>query len=110
MRTRFKKQNKMKELYRYISDLSSEEFNAEIQVISFEIKRETNKGYWIVFNRKEKFVLKGGNGKRFAYETKELALSSFIKRKERQIEINKTMIARANEELKTALELQTINK
>ena len=94
-------------LYRYETDKSTEEFTGNLELKEFLIEKETEKGYWITVNRKKKFILKGGNGKRFAYETKELALNGFIKRKERQIVLNKVFINRANTELEKAIELLT---
>lgn len=95
----------MKELYRYDTDLSAEDFEPTPYLKVYEVKKETEKGYWVFVYSIKKFVLKGGNGKRFAYESKELALNGFIKRKERQIEINKAMMDRAKKQMEVAKDL-----
>ena len=95
----------MKELYRYDTDLSTEDFEPTPCLTAYKVKKETEKGYWIQNFSRKRFVLKGGNGKRFAYESKELALNGFIKRKERQIEINKVMMARAKKQMEVAKDL-----
>lgn len=95
----------MKELYRYDTDFSTEYFEHTPYLTFYKVKKETEKGYWIQEGSRKRFVLKGGNGKRFAYESKELALNGFIKRKERQIEINKVMMARAEKQMAVAKDL-----
>lgn len=67
-------------LYRaYLSIVfHSEHDKADVRFDTFPILRETPCGYWIMVNA-EKFVLKG-NGKRYAYETKEWALESLYRR------------------------------
>lgn len=55
----------------------------------FQLKKETPKGYWIGWEWDDflyKWVSKT-SVKRFAYPTKEEALTNFIERKNRQIEI-----------------------
>lgn len=96
----------MKTLYKYIEDKSYEEFDQAKKLVlkTFLVTKETPCGYWVREHGsygKNKFVLKG-DGKRFAHETIELALKSFIARKKRQIWINKRMIAIAKHSLKIA--------
>lgn len=94
----------MKNLYRYTEDFSFEEYeNAdELRLIEFKVEKETKCGFWIREHKnygKLKFVLSGDNGKRFAYETKEAALLSFIIRKERQILHNEIAVRLAKHPL-----------
>jgi hypothetical protein len=84
----------MKYLYRIDNDLSTEEL-LDLHTTKYLILKETEKGYWIMVYSKRKFVLKGSNGKRYAYISEKDALNGFIKRKEAQIKINKKLINRA---------------
>jgi len=93
-------------LFRYVDNLCYEVFvsGTELELKEFLIIKETPKGNWIREHGmygKPKFVLKG-EGKRFAHETKELALKSFIFRKKSQIRINKEMMKRAKHSLSIA--------
>lgn len=94
------KQNK---LFRYVDNLGYELFvdGTELELKEYLIVKETPKGNWIREHGKPKFVLKG-DGKRFAHETKEMALKSFICRKKNQIRINNEMIERAKHSLSIA--------
>ena len=84
----------MKYLYRIENDLSTEEL-VNLKTNKYLILKETEKGYWIQVYLKRKFVLKGSNGKRYAYISEKDALNGFIKRKEAQINISKILINRA---------------
>lgn len=97
----------MKNLFRYNDCNYYEEYTDadHLQLEKYKVIRETPKGYWINNGIKEKFVLKG-EGKRFAYVNIELALKSYIKRKSRQISINKHSIRRAKHSLTIAKRLQ----
>lgn len=102
------KQNK---LFRYVDNLCYELFvdGTELELKEYLIVKETPKGNWIREHGmygKPKFVLKG-YGKRFAHETKEMALNSFICRKKRQIIINKEIIKRAKHSLSIAEGMKT---
>ena len=61
----------------------------------YEVIKETEKGYWIDEYGHKRFVLKGGEGKRFAYINKQEALESFYYRKKRQIRILNSQLSRA---------------
>jgi len=78
--------------YTYSSTYS---YNVKINLREFLITRRTPKGMWIMprYSRGEKhrFVLLGTR-KKFACLTKEDAMESFIKRKEKQIRILKTQL------------------
>ncbi|MBZ9706106.1 hypothetical protein LB543_05150 [Mesorhizobium sp. ESP7-2] len=50
----------------------------------------------------DRFVLKDPNGRRYAYPTKELALKSYIIRKQRQMQHAANTLDRAKENLATA--------
>lgn len=67
-------------MYRY-SDTG-----AVLRMDTFEVIRTTPRGKVINMYGKDRFVLNDSR-KRFAHETKELALASFIARKHRQISI-----------------------
>jgi len=78
-------------LYRYYSYqvgyLDDELFLPTIAIgcEQFHIVKETPAGFWIRYKGKKKFVLARGR-KRFAYETKELAWNSFLRRKQKWVE------------------------
>ena len=65
------------ELYRYNRETPNEWVGYETYLKRYEVVKETPKGYWIMVHGMRKFVLKGSNGKRFAYETVEAALNAF---------------------------------
>lgn len=100
-----------KVLYRYQEDRSFEFWGQveELLLKEYLIIKETPRGNWIREHGnygKPKFVLKG-DGKRFAHQTKELALKSFICRKNRQYEINKGLMKSAKHYLKIAESMAT---
>ena len=67
-------------LYRYHRNPNNE-ISCKIYLEEYQVIRETEKGYWIKeYFSKDTFVLKGANGKRFAYSSPEIALDSFIRR------------------------------
>ena len=103
----------LKELYRYVDNYYQKDWNSSNKLIleTFTIVKETPKGYQIKFDWcKTKFVLKGSNGKRYAYETKEAALFSYKKRKERQILLSKVTLERANYWLSVANKMSFENE
>ena len=76
-------------LYRYETyGFNSSEIG--LWLYEFAPIKETPKGWWLSRDghgwKKDKWVAKQGI-KRFAYDTKELALKSFIKRKRKMLEI-----------------------
>lgn len=87
-------------LYRYedihysrgVDTFGDEVPGSDIQLVlyKFRIVKETLKGVWISFglvsNNRDKFVLLGAH-KKYACLTKKEALESYVKRKQRQIEI-----------------------
>ena len=79
----------MAKAYRYIDKfqwLDEDEWEERIDLVEFDIIRETEKGFFIRHYGKEKFVLNGdGSGKRFAYRKKEHALNHFMIRKSREV-------------------------
>jgi hypothetical protein len=76
-------------LYRYERAIRLGEYSEyKVDLVELEIIKETPKGYWVKYYngvKDKKFILKGNNGKRFAYETKEVALSAFKIRTKRSI-------------------------
>ena len=93
-----------KKLYRY-DDIVFYEGDIRVLLSEYNITKRTDCGVWISqFGSKPQFVLlQWSNGckpkKCFAYPTKELARESFIARKERQIQILKCQLYRAQKSL-----------
>jgi len=77
-------------LYRFERGFNSGSyFGYELDLRELEVLKETDKGYWVECWRSannKKFTLKGIEGKRFAYETKEAALNNFQIRTQRSVE------------------------
>ena len=75
-------------LYRYDGGAYEGSFEprAALYLDTFPVTKRTAKGCWIDVYGEGKFVL-DGDGKRYAYATKELALASLIARKRRQCAI-----------------------
>lgn len=91
--------------YRYVDQLVSagiDEFGTplgpshiQIYCYEYEVLSHTPKGFWISYGDSEKrFILKDAK-KCFAHLTKEAALQSFVKRKQRQISILSHQICNA---------------
>ncbi len=78
----------------------------KLYLLKYEVIRTTPAGKWIksgnMYPVKEKFVKNVGR-KRFAYETKEDALTNFIKRTERHIMFMECNISSAKEALAKAV-------
>ena len=75
-----------------------------LKLLEFPIDKITDKGYWIG-GPWPQFVLappKNGDGKRYAWPTRELALASYTARKNRQIEIYEARLRRARRGLELA--------
>jgi hypothetical protein len=73
-----------------------------VELSKYPIARRTPKGCWIYrLSLNEKFVLLTGR-KRFACETQEEAMDSFVARKCRQIKILKAQLKRAEQALSYA--------
>jgi len=63
----------MKTLYRYSEECHFEDYSesTRLTVLEYTVIKETKCGFFIRKNQlKNRFVLKGSNGKRFAYEDK----------------------------------------
>lgn len=73
-------------LYRYDSYTSGEAATTKPFCQDYPVKRVTRCGVVLDIYGQEKFVLNGSAGKRFAYPTKEAALASFIRRKQRRLQ------------------------
>jgi hypothetical protein len=103
----------MMEFYRYINYTG----NQSIYLETYYLYKETEKGYWISpypdwdeqefkwMGDKLRWVSKTSR-KRFAYPTKEEALTSFIARKNRQIKLLKTNLEWVRTALDQARKLQ----
>jgi|GEM_PF-3014061 len=97
-------------LYRYVDvaySLGCDEYdnpypgyNLKVELKKFKIIKRTPKGAWLAFydglflEDSKKFVLLSAR-KKYACETKELALESFVARKRRQVRILGSCIKRA---------------
>jgi len=90
-------------LYRYVR--GSREFNT-IYLDEYSIVKETPKGYRIsVHTKGDRLVLKEGR-KRFAHETPELALESFILRTQKCLKIQQGLADLTKGFLHTAIKLK----
>ena len=87
-------------MYRYGSSYfwRDQEMIVSLYVSKYPIVRKTPKGCWVDDYGKERFVLEG-EGKRFAYYTKEKALYNFLRRKQTQIKILNTQLLHATQAL-----------
>lgn len=76
-------------LYRAINDFDAE--CVRVRLVEYQVHKETPEGYWIDDDRRNWFGPRRWISKtarrRFAHETKEAAIRSFIARKKRQIKI-----------------------
>ena len=87
------------ELYRY------ESASGVVYVTTLPVIKTTPAGRWVDEDGRKRFIRNKGR-KRYAWETLELALESFIKRKERQQGILEAQL----ENVKQALEVATKQK
>lgn len=89
--------NNIKYLFRYErSYYNPDSLNlATIFLTEYLVIKETEKGFWINVWGNKKFVLKGNDGKRFAYENKDDAFSQFKRRTERCILLLKSQLKKA---------------
>ena len=94
-------------MYRYetghfIEPLFPDEDGEPIPPSEYTVLRHTPQGKWVgIGARGERFVLNNSK-KRFAHETKEAALESFIYRKKKQLKILRAQIDRVEEALRAA--------
>ena len=96
--------------YRYITDTFFTK--AKLILVEFKVVKETTYGYWIqedndFFNGYKKFVLKQSR-KRFAYPTKEEALTSLRIRTQRRISYLNRDLVRSNAVLEQVNNLNKI--
>jgi len=95
-------------LYRYQMHSFEEVFTPKVYVKEYKIISKTDCGWWIHKHGSygpKKFVLEG-QGKRFAYPTKEMALEGFIYRRRRYQRILETLVKGNRKVIKVALQLQ----
>lgn len=83
--------DKLEKWYRYSDGLSTSA--PYITLLEFYVNKKTEKGVWIDYCGRPKFVLRDAK-KRFACPTKEEALESFKARKKRQLKIHKGWVER----------------
>lgn len=90
-------------LYRYESS-----FDDVLNLITFDVVRETDKGFWIEASYSKKWIKKDAR-KKYAYETPKLALYNFIKRYEKYLNILENKIGPVNRLLNDAYNLFETN-
>jgi hypothetical protein len=100
-------------LYRYQRDgtfIDNNDIkNYCIELIEYEIEKETPKGYWVMHQYQKKFALKSSGRKRFAYDTKEKALNNFIIRTEKSVKICEEKLSTARGFLNACQKIKTEN-
>lgn len=102
-------------MYRYDDSFWAD--GTQLYLREFETVKETTCGYWVKEylygyigeDEKSRFVLKSGK-KRLCYPTKEEALKSYMKRKERQILIQTNQINKAKRMLDIAKKMENKNE
>jgi hypothetical protein len=100
----------MSKMYRFQDTLYSsgdDEYgyhtHQRIHLLDYDVVKYTPHGVWVgLFDGKPFRFVKNGTRKRFAWETKELALISFRKRKESQIKKLREQLKYAEEALSYA--------
>jgi len=79
----------------------------KLKLKEYDLVKETPKGYWVgLYGKKYKFVLKDSK-KKFAYLTKEEAMTNYIKRTESRIKILKEQLQMAEMGLSEAKYITT---
>lgn len=100
--------------YRYQQHHETE-FSIALHLNEYDVVKTTPKGVWINLTdefddvAQQKFVLNNAN-KKWACPTPELALESFIARKNRQIKILRAQVDTATEALNVALRIKEKNE
>ena len=90
------------EFYRYEEYYSGDFYTVKVRLITLNLHKETPQGYWIGWGRYAPDYLRGNSRwvsktgrKRYAYPTKEEAMTSFLARKEKQVKILKAQLRKA---------------
>ena len=91
--------------------------NVKLVLYTYELHKETPKGYWIghgfyapdMLRGNSRWVSKTGR-KRYAYPTKEEALTNYIKRTERRMKILKAQLLRVEIGLEKAKNMEKTRK
>lgn len=96
--------NEVTKLYRYEPSIIDDKLN----LLSFDVIKETDKGYWIDLSYSKKWIKKDAR-KKYAYETPKLALYNFIKRYEKYLNILENKIGSVNLLLNDAYNLFETN-
>lgn len=106
-----------KEFYRYEAETQTSGFGGFVTVRlvlhTYNLHKETPKGYWIghgyytpqYLRSSSRWVSKDGR-KRYAYPTKEEALTNYIKRSEKRVKILKGQLSRTEAGLEEAKKLE----
>ena len=82
-----------------------------VELSEYEVVKETPKGYWVAydsFSGTPRHFVRRDARKHFALLTKEEALESFKKRKERQIRLLKSRLDRAEQALSQAQRIDVV--
>lgn len=87
--------------------------NITLSLYTYNLHKETPKGYWIGYGHPDNGYVKGDSfwvsktaKKRYAYPSKEEALTNYIKRTERRVKILRGQISNAEDGLSKANKLQ----
>jgi len=92
------------------NELISSKFpNPKLVLSTYDLLKETPKGYWIGYSYSKIWISKTSK-KRFAYPTKNEALTNFIKRTERRLNILEHQIISCKIGLSLAKEKQNTNE
>lgn len=99
-----------KVLYRYESYQYNEVGEMKVVLQEYKVLRETKKSYVIrqIASSKPTFVLKGDNGKRFAYASKEAAYNGFLARTRRRVLLTSWRYEQAQRVLKLAEDKESL--
>ena len=101
--------------YRYEAQSYSGQFSSSIKVElrEFNLHKETPKGYWIGYGYYASDMLRGHSRwvsktglKRYAYPTKEEAMTNYIKRTEKRVKILKRQLFDTEYALKIAQKME----
>ena len=95
--------NEVTKLYRYEPSIDD-----KLNLLSFDVIKETDKGYWIDLSYSKKWIKKDAR-KKYAYESPKLALNNFIKRYEKYLSILENKIGSVNLLLNDAYNLFETN-
>jgi hypothetical protein len=97
------------ELYKYVRNVDIWNVEISIKLLTYPVVRETRYCYVINFPCNKnglKYILKENSNKKFARESKELALKDFIYKTKKCIRYQKANLKRSNDFLELANKLK----